>query len=70
MALSKKNTINARLSAVNRLNALCLPVATPCKMKRQSVLHAAVVLEYRLDAICSFDRDFDRIRAIRRIEPS
>jgi len=35
----------------------------------RDALHAAVVLEHSLDAICSFDRDFDRIRAIRRIEP-
>lgn len=32
-------------------------------------LHAAVVLEKGLKAICSFDRDFDRIRGIRRVEP-
>jgi len=35
----------------------------------RDALHAAVVLEHSLDAICSFDRDFDRIRSIRRIEP-
>ena len=35
----------------------------------RDALHAAVVLEHNLDAICSFDHDFDRIRAIRRIEP-
>jgi len=35
----------------------------------RDALHAAVVLEQGLDAICSFDRDFDSIRAIRRIEP-
>lgn len=40
----------------------------PSIMARDA-LHAAVVLEHRLDAICSFDHDFDRIRAIRRIEP-
>lgn len=38
-------------------------------MARDAV-HAAVVLEQRLDAICSFDRDFDRITGIVRVEPS
>lgn len=35
----------------------------------RDALHAAVVECHSLDAICSFDRDFDRIRGIRRIEP-
>lgn len=38
-------------------------------MARDAV-HAAVVLEQRLDAICSFDRDFDRITGIVRVEPA
>lgn len=32
-------------------------------------LHAAVVLTQRLEAICSFDRDFDRIPGMVRKEP-
>lgn len=35
----------------------------------RDALHAAVVLEKELKAICSFDRDFDRIRGVRRVEP-
>lgn len=38
-------------------------------MARDAV-RAAVVLEQRLDAICSFDRDFDRITGIVRVEPA
>lgn len=35
----------------------------------RDALHAAVVIEERLDAVCSYDRDFDRIRGVVRIEP-
>lgn len=35
----------------------------------RDALHAAVVLTERMDAICSFDRDFDAIRGIAREEP-
>ncbi len=35
----------------------------------RDALHAAVVQRHSLEAICSFDRDFDQIRGIRRIEP-
>jgi len=35
----------------------------------RDALHAAVVLTERMDAICSFDRDFDAIRGIVREEP-
>ena len=38
-------------------------------MARDAV-HAAVVLIERFDAICSYDRDFDRIAGVRRIEPT
>jgi predicted nucleic acid-binding protein len=41
---------------------------TPGIMARDAV-HASVVMIERLDAICSYDRDFDRIAGIRRIEP-
>ncbi len=40
----------------------------PSLMARDA-LHAAVVLDEGLDAICSYDRDFDRIAGLRRIEP-
>jgi uncharacterized protein len=32
-------------------------------------LHAAVVEIHSLEAICSYDCDFDRVRTIRRLEP-
>lgn len=32
-------------------------------------LHAAVVLEHDLRGICTFDRDFDAVRGVRRFEP-
>jgi hypothetical protein len=35
----------------------------------RDALHAAVVFENDLDAICSFDRDFDFIEGLRRQEP-
>lgn len=35
----------------------------------RDALHAAVVEFHSLEAICSFDHDFDPIRGIRRIEP-
>ena len=39
------------------------------RLTAHNALHAAVVLEHRLEAICSFDRDFDRIDGVRRLEP-
>lgn len=35
----------------------------------RDALHAAVVLEHGLRTICSYDRDFDDIKGIRRVEP-
>ena len=34
----------------------------------RDALHASVVLEYKLDAICSYDRGFD-VTGIRRLDP-
>lgn len=39
------------------------------ELMARDALHAAVVESHALEAICSFDQDFDRIRGIRRIEP-
>jgi predicted nucleic acid-binding protein len=39
------------------------------KLNARDAVHAAVVLVHGLDAICSWDRDYDGIRRIRRIEP-
>lgn len=35
----------------------------------RDALHAAVLLEVEAEALCSFDRDFDRIAGVRRVEP-
>ena len=35
----------------------------------RDALHAAVVLHEGFDAICSYDRDFDVISGLRRVEP-
>ena len=39
------------------------------ELMARDALHAAVVECHSLDGICSFDRDFDQIRGLRRIEP-
>jgi predicted nucleic acid-binding protein len=35
----------------------------------RDALHAAACLFYEAEALCSYDRDFDGIRGLRRIEP-
>jgi predicted nucleic acid-binding protein len=40
----------------------------PMLMARDG-LHAAVVLVEGFEAICSYDRDFDLIPGVRRVEP-
>jgi hypothetical protein len=35
----------------------------------RDAIHAAVVLHSGAEAICSYDRDFDRIAGLRRVEP-
>jgi predicted nucleic acid-binding protein len=35
----------------------------------RDALHAAVVKQHGLEAVCSYDQDFDRVRSLRRIEP-
>ena len=32
-------------------------------------VHAAVVLQHQLDGLCSFDRDFDPVAGVERVEP-
>jgi predicted nucleic acid-binding protein len=57
------------ITAVTLDRARLLIDTDPTIMARDA-LHAAVVIEERLDAICSYDRDFDRITGIVRIEPT
>ena len=40
----------------------------PHLMAREG-LHAAVVLQHQLDGLCSFDRDFDAVAGVERVEP-
>lgn len=42
--------------------------AYPSLLARDAV-HAAVVFEEGLAALCSYDRDFDVVRGLRRVEP-
>lgn len=42
---------------------------TNARLMARDALHAAVVIGEGLDAICTYDRDFDNIPGIRRIEP-
>lgn len=42
--------------------------AYPHLMARDA-LHAGVVLEHELDGLCSYDRDFDPVAGVRRVEP-
>lgn len=42
--------------------------AWPHLMARNA-LHAAVVLHHELDGVCSYDRDFDPVPGVRRVEP-
>jgi hypothetical protein len=39
------------------------------KLSARDAVHAGVVLVNGLDAICSWDRDYDGVRRIRRVEP-
>lgn len=42
---------------------------TDAHIMARDALHAAVVFTERLDGICSYDRDFDRIKGLARLEP-
>ena len=39
------------------------------RLSARDAVHAAVVFAHRREAICSYDRDFDGVRGLRRIEP-
>ena len=43
---------------------------THTRLMARDALHAAVVLEHGLESVCSFDRDFDQIDGLKRIEPT
>lgn len=42
---------------------------TDRRIMARDALHAAVVMTEGLEAVCSWDRDFDRIKGIVRREP-
>jgi len=68
--------------AARTLFPVVLPIATETldvargllddhvKLSARDALHAATVLVHGLDAICSFDRGFDAIPSVRRLEPA
>lgn len=74
MELSKKTTIlfspefHRRLSRLAARRGVSLGDSHPLIMARDA-LHAAVVMAEGLEAICSYDPDFDRIKGIVRREP-
>ncbi len=39
------------------------------KLSARDALHASVALRHKAQAICSYDRDFDQIEVLTRIEP-
>jgi predicted nucleic acid-binding protein len=39
------------------------------RLSARDAVHAAVSIVFSADAFCSYDRDFDRIEGLRRIEP-
>jgi len=61
---------NLRLLPVKRTTVLkAQEITERYKLKPRDALHAAVALENRIDTIVSYDRDFDELEEIRRIEP-
>ena len=42
-------------------------VDADAQVSARDSVHAAVVAEYKLEGICTFDRDYDRIQGCRRI---
>ena len=39
------------------------------QLMARDALHAAVIELHGLEGICSYDRDFDQVRGLRRLEP-
>lgn len=39
------------------------------RLSARDAVHAAVVLAHDLDAICSYDRDYDAVPGLKRVEP-
>ena len=61
---------NLRLLAVKRstiLNAQRL--MDEYGLKPRDAIHAAAALENRIDTIVSYDKDFDEVRELKRVEP-
>ena len=38
-------------------------------LKPRDAIHAAAALENRIDTIVSYDKDFDEVRGLKRVEP-
>ena len=81
-ALGRWREGRAAYDLVRRVFPMVLPVTAEVLDRARSLmdeyeelmardaLHAAVAQIHSLEAICSYDRDFDRIRGLRRIEPA
>jgi predicted nucleic acid-binding protein len=55
------------LSVLDRARAL---LDRDPALSARDALHAAVCLEVGAEALCSFDRDFDRVAELRRVQPA
>ena len=42
---------------------------TDSRIMARDALHAAVAITAAMEAVCSYDRDFDRIAGVSRLEP-
>ncbi len=60
------NVIPIDIDTLNRARAL---MDTLPSLMARDALHAAVVQQHDLRAICSYDRDFDQVPSLKRIEP-
>lgn len=62
-------TESLHILSVDRSTLLLLPQYLKQGLAPRDALHAATMHANAIDAICSFDHDFDRIKGISRQEP-
>jgi predicted nucleic acid-binding protein len=61
---------NLKLLQVKRTTALkAQDLMEEYELKPRDALHAAIALENKITTIVSFDKDFDKLKAVKRIEP-
>ena len=61
------NILPVTLADLNRARDLLAAVPT---LRSRDAVHAAVMLNHGIEYIATFDRDFDRIPGIKRLEPA